>query len=274
MEDSLDMRSVAPTICKILGLRPPDSAKMGPIEEVARTMGHQERLAVVVIDAFGVSTWNAVRRETPTFNAIADRHLLHLRSVMPTITPVNFATMLTGAGPDAHGIRDRTEELILETIFDVMSEEGKSSATAARALSSLGILISPFADRPGIAESNLDADVCTCALKAMLDGVDLLWVQLLDVDDAGHKHGPTSSQGFSAARNADSHLREIANNAYKEGYGLVVLADHGQHTITMDDGSEAGSHGTDSDEDINVPFVWCTVEELKVALGLSSRGIG
>jgi predicted AlkP superfamily pyrophosphatase or phosphodiesterase len=241
---------------------------MGPLEEVVRTMGHQERLAVVVIDAFGMSTWKAVRRETPTFNAIADRHLLHLRSVMPTVTPVNFATMLTGAGPDAHGIRDRTEELSLETVFDVLREEGKSSATAARALSSLGILISPFADRPGLAESNLDVDVCACALKALQEGVDLLWVQLLDVDDAGHKHGPTSYQGVSAAGNADRHLREIVTSACKEGYGVVVLADHGQHTITVDDGSQAGSHGTDSDEDVNVPFVWCAIEELKGVLGL------
>lgn len=268
MEDCYDMRSVAPTVCKILGVRPPSSAETGPLEEVVRTMGHHERLAVVVIDAFGVSTWTAVGNETPTFNAFANRHLLQLRSVMPTITPVNFSTMLTGASPEAHGIRDRTEELSLETVFDVLREERKSSATAARALSSLGILISPFADRPGLAESNLDVDVCARALKALQEGVDLLWVQLLDVDDAGHKHGPTSSQGVSAARNADRHLREIATNAYKEGYGVVVLADHGQHTITRDDGSQAGGHGTDSDEDTLVPFVWCTVEELKGALGL------
>ena len=131
MEDCYDMRSVAPTICKILGVRPPSSVETGPHEEVVRTMGHQERLVVVVIDAFGVSTWTAIGKETPTFNAIADRYLLQLRSLMPTITPVNFATMLTGAGPDAHGIRDRTEELDLEHVFDVLREEGKSSATAA-----------------------------------------------------------------------------------------------------------------------------------------------
>lgn len=268
MAEGYDMRSVAPTVCGVLGVRPPSSADEEPLEEVVRTMGRQERLAVVVIDAFGASTWTAVRTETPTFNALANRHLLHLRSVMPTITPVNFATMLTGADPDTHGIRDRTEELSLETVFDVLREEGKSSATVARALSSLGILISPFADRPGLAESNLDADVCALALKALKEGVDILWVQLLDVDDAGHQHGPTSSQGVSAAGTADGHLREIASEAYRGGYGVIVLADHGQHTITKDDGSEAGWHGTDLDEDVYVPFVWCSPEELKLALGL------
>ena len=269
MADDFDMRWVAPTFCRILGVRPPKSAETGPLEEVVWTMGNQRRLAVVVIDAFGTSTWSATRAETPTFNALARRHLLLLKSVMPTITPVNFATMLTGANPESHGIRARTEELKLETVFDAMREEGRSSATAARDLSSLGILISPFADRPGIAESNLDEEVCSIAVDRLREGVDLLWVQLLDVDDAGHMYGPLSPQGVAAAGRDDGHLRRIAAEAYRGGYGLMVLADHGQHTITRDDGTHGGWHGTEAEEDVRVPFVWCKAEELKRALGLT-----
>jgi len=221
------------------------SAEVEPMEEVIETMGVVERLAVVVIDAFGVSTWTAAKMEVPTFNSLANRHLIHLRSVMPTITPVNFATMLTGAHPDVHRIRDRTEELTLETVFDVLREQGKVSATAARAVSSLGILISPFADRPCLAESNTDKEVCALAIEAMDELVDLLWVQFLDIDDAGHQHGPLSSESVAA----------------------MVLADHGQHTIVRDDGSIGGTHGTDLDDDIYVPFVWCTNKESGEAIG-------
>ena len=263
-----DMRSLAPTVCGVLGVRPPGSAEAPPFLEVVDSMGEMERLAVVVIDAFGVSTWTAARLETPTFNALANRHLLHLRSVMPTITPVNFATMLTGAGPDVHLIRDRTEQLRLETVFDVLRENGATSATAARALSSLGILISPFADHPGIAESNTDEEVTALALEALGKGVSLLWVQLLDVDNAGHAHGPLSPLGIAAAERADRHLREIAVKAYEEDYGVLVLADHGQHTVLNEDGSEGGTHGTYSDDDVYVPLVWGDPEELKGALGI------
>ena len=238
------------------------------MEEVIETMGVVERLAVVVIDAFGVSTWTAAKMEVPTFNSLANRHLIHLRSVMPTITPVNFATMLTGAHPDKHQIRDRTERLTLETVFDILHEQGRVSATAARAVSSLGILISPFADRPGLAESNTDKEVCTLAVEAMCERADLLWVQLLDVDDAGHQHGPLSSEGLAAAHQNDGYLREIAKTASSERYGLMVLADHGQHVIVKDDGSEGGTHGTDGDDDVYVPFVWCANRELREAIGL------
>lgn len=263
-----DMRSVAPTVCRVLGLHPPASTEVGPLEEVVGTMGVVERLAVVVIDAFGASTWAAARMEVPTFNALANRHLVHLRAVMPTITPVNFATMLTGAHPDTHRIRDRTERLDLETVFDVLRKHGGVSATAARAVSSLGILISPFADRPGLAESNTDDEVCALAMKAMGERADLLWVQLLDVDDAGHEHGPLSSEGVAAIHRNDSHLRVIAETASRNGYGLMVLADHGQHTIMRSDGSVGGTHGTDADDDVYVPFVWCTNRELREAIGL------
>ncbi len=262
------MRSVAPTVCRVLGIRPPASTEAEEMVEVVETMGAVERLAVVVIDAFGASTWAAARLEVPTFNAMANRHLLHIRSLMPTITPVNFATMLTGAHPDTHTIRDRTERLTLETVFDVLREHGRVSATAARAVSSLGILISPFADHPGLAESNSDVEVCALAVRAMEKKADLLWVQLLDVDDAGHLHGPLSSEGISAIHRDDAYLREIAETASRTGYSLMVLADHGQHTVLKSDGSAGGTHGTDSDEDVYVPFVWCTNRELREAIGL------
>ena len=262
----LDMRSVAPTVCRVLGVRAPSSAEAQPMREVVETMGVAERLAVVVIDAFGSSTWAAARREVPTYNALAERHLARLRSMMPSITPVNFATMLTGAHPDTHGIRDRTERLTLETVFDVLRERGKASATAARAASSLGILISPFADRPGLAGSNTDEEVRALAVEALEARADLVWVQFLDVDDAGHQHGPLSPESVAAAHGDDGYLREIAEEAQKGGYGLMVLADHGQHTVVKGDGAMGGTHGTDMDDDLSVPFIWCTNRELKGAL--------
>jgi predicted AlkP superfamily pyrophosphatase or phosphodiesterase len=269
MVEAYDMRAVAPTVCSILGVRHPRNCKVKPLLEVLETMGIQERLAVVVVDAFGVSTWTAARMETPTFNALANRHLLHLRSVMPTITPVNFATMVTGASPEVHLISTRDDDLVLETVFDVLRCYDKTSATAARALSSLGILISSFADQGGLAVSNTDEEVCSIAVDALKERVDLLWVQLLDVDDAGHEHGPLSSQGIAAAKRADAYLKEIVSEACKRGYALIVLADHGQHTITGDDGRKAGTHGTRMEEDVYVPFIWCGPDEAARAMGIS-----
>lgn len=215
----------------------------------------------VVLDAFGAHTWRAVRRLTPCFNSLHALHGAYIDSVMPTITPVNFATMLTGASPASHGVTNREQPLTLETLFHVLRGEGMASATAARAMSSNGILVSPHADRPGIAASNTDDEVTRIAVKALEDEANLLWVQLLDVDDAGHAHGPLSREGREAASRADSNLRKILATAHRMGYSAVVLADHGQHTI-MREGVVQGTHGTDMPEDVEVPLAWANDDEL------------
>jgi predicted AlkP superfamily pyrophosphatase or phosphodiesterase len=255
-----DMRIVAPTVCKVLGIRPPSSADSTFLPLVGDTMG-SKKLAVVIIDALGMSTWNNARELTPTMNTMETVHNTVIHSVMKTITPVNFATMLTGASPETHGITNREMPLGHETIFHVMREAGMRSATAARALSSLGILISPHSDKPGLAESNMDSEVTELAVSRMREGFNLVWVHLLDVDDAGHGYGPLSGEGMDAAARADGNLRVILEAARDNGYSVIVLADHGQH----DSGDEVhkGTHGTNMLEDVEVPFLWANNTELK-----------
>ena len=257
-----DMRVLAPSICRILEIDIPKNAETTDLPEMVGDMEGVKRLAVIVEDAFGVSTWEKAWDHSPFFNTLSALHYTHVSSVMPSITPVNFATMLTGASPEAHKIKDRTEKIELETIFDTMRAEGKTSGTAARRLSSLGILISPHADNPGIALSNTDQEVREIACRQINNHYDLVWVQLLDIDDASHKSGPHSFEAMKAVKRADNNLCRIAETAYREGYGVITLADHGQHSITKD-GRVEGTHGTDSYEDTTVPLVWCNQWDLQ-----------
>jgi len=259
-----DMTSVAPTVCRALMVRPPSSAEGSSIIEAAESLNQIEKLVVVVIDAFGVSTWEKAKENTPVFNKLRGVHGTVIRSVMPSITPVNFATMLTGASPETHGIRNREQPLRHENIFHVMRETGMVSATAARAVSSLGILISPYADKPGLAGSNLDSEVTEIACRMIDEEVNLLWVQLLDVDDAGHSYGPYSLESREAAAKADNNLMRILEAARVHGYSAIVLADHGQHPSSG--GPYKGVHGTTVPEDLNVPFLWASNTELREAL--------
>ena len=255
-----DMRAVAPTVCKVLGIRAPSSAQSSHLSQVVESLGTIEKLLVVVIDAFGVATWRKGREKVPTVNLVESIHGTVIHSVMKSITPVNFATMLTGASPDTHGITDREMSLRHETVFDVMRDKGLRSATAARGMSSLGILISPHADRPGIAESNLDIDVTDMAVERLMEGFNLVWVQLLDVDDAGHAFGPYSDESMEALVRADENLKRILVTAKENNYSVVVLADHGQHVSDSD--PSKGTHGTNMPEDIEVPFLWANNDEL------------
>jgi predicted AlkP superfamily pyrophosphatase or phosphodiesterase len=234
------------------------------MQEVVNTIRFTNRLAVIVLDAFGVSTWEKAMKQSPTINKLKSLHSIVIKSVMKTITPINFATMLTGASPETHGVTSREKPLRLETVFDVMREYNMKSGTAARATSSLGILISPNADRTGLAYSNLDIEVTQIAVSLLSEGLNLVWVQLLDIDDAGHTYGPYSIESMKAVLDTDNNLRTILEAARKNGYSVMVLADHGQHEA--DKGVYKGTHGTSKPEDVLVPFIWANNKELSTLL--------
>jgi hypothetical protein len=262
---TVDMTQLSPTVSTILHVRPPARAGAQPIAELVRDLEGCNRLAIVVIDALGLATWSAFRESTPCLNRLAQHHLLTLHAVLPAITPVNFATMATGAQPQVHKVKTRTDQITVETLFDVLREAGKSSAVAARTSSTLGILLARFADRPLLSTANLDEEVLALALQLLAeDHADFLMVQLLDVDDAGHAHGPQSAASGAAVASSDRHLGVLARELAARDYSLIVLADHGQHLAEPIDNDplHVGTHSGRLEADVLVPLIWARPEEL------------
>jgi len=247
------MTSIAPTVSKLLGIKPPAQSVGVEIKEVVKDLGSQEKVFVLAVDAFGVSTWERAKDLTPNFNKLAQKRLLHIRSVVPAITPVNFATMATGAPPEAHGIKDRSELLKLETVFHVAAKSSLTSAAAGRALSTVGMLLMRFAEHKCVAQSNTDEELNRLAIKTVREeSPNFMLMQLLDVDDIGHKDGLEGEEIRTAAAGADRHLGELIPHLAESGYALLVLADHGAHQV---DGK--ATHSGAVEDDLIVPLVWC-----------------
>jgi predicted AlkP superfamily pyrophosphatase or phosphodiesterase len=230
-------------------------------------MGPVQRLAMVVLDAFGLATWDYARDRCPTVNALAATGFwTTIRSVLPAITPVNFATMVTGASPRSHSIRARTERLEMETLFHVLRSEGRSSAAVGRALSTVGILLTPFAELRGVAESNEDSEVLSMGLGILQESEpDYLLLQFLAVDAASHQHGPFSPENALAVADTDAHLRALIGQLAAQDYGLLLLADHGQHTAPDEQRrpGHVGIHDGTVEEDVQVPLIWANSAELR-----------
>jgi predicted AlkP superfamily pyrophosphatase or phosphodiesterase len=252
------MVSIAPTVSRLLKVRPPAQSAGVVVDEIISDMGHHDRLAVVVLDAFGVATWKRYEELTPNFNLIASQHLLHVRSVLPPKTPVNFATMVTGAPSDVHRIRDRTEPLTVETLFHVLSEASMKSAAVGRANSTMGILLSRFADYRCIADSNTDEELVQLGAKVIQEkSPEYVIFQILDVDDTGHKAGLEGNEIREAVSAVDRHLGALLPHLAERGYGLIVLADHGAHQV-----GEKATHDGSSEDDLVVPLAWRSSEYL------------
>ncbi len=181
---------------------------------------------------------------------------LPLCSVMPSVTPVCFATMYTGTQPEVHGIR-RYEKPVLKTdsIFDALIRAGMKPAIVAESKSSMAMIYlekeMDYYIYDTIEEVNAKA-------KELIveDKYDFIAVYNGDYDSAMHKHGPEGEIPLEKLKlncKAFEEFAELIKENWKSHNTLIGFAmDHGCHEI---DG-ECGSHGLDMEEDLNIVHLY------------------
>ena len=183
---------------------------------------------------------------------------IYLSSVMPSVTPVCFGTMYTGAQPSIHGIQKYEKPIItIDTLFDRLIAAGKKVALITYAKCSLskiylGRNIDYFHfDEGGIEEVNAKA------MEVILrDEHDFIVIYNGNYDSVMHKNGPESANALAELR-VNDHVFGLISNLIKKHWKhhntLVGFAmDHGCHEI---DGG-CGSHGLDMPEDINIVHLY------------------
>lgn len=183
---------------------------------------------------------------------------LPLCSVMPSVTPVCFGTMYTGAQPSVHGIQKYEKPVIkIDTIFDALLRAGKKPVIVAYGNCSLAnIYLEREMDYfiyPTLDEVNAKA-----AEIILKDEYDFVVVYNGNYDSRMHKTGPESIESLGELR---ANVRTFAmfsamiKEHWKNHNTLMGFAmDHGCHEI---DGN-AGSHGLDMEEDLNIVHLYKT----------------
>lgn len=180
-----------------------------------------------------------------------------LATVMPSVTPVCFGTMYTGAQPEVHGIQKYEKPVItIDTLFDAMIRAGKKCALITYGKCSLGKIYLErdmdyyHFDVGGIAAVNAKT------MQVLLeDKHDFILIYNGNYDSVMHKMGPESPEALAELRlncHIFSVISDIIKNNWKHHNTLVGFAmDHGCHEI---DGG--GSHGLDMLEDINIVHLY------------------
>ena len=130
----LDVASVTSTVCELFGIPRPADCVAPPFSEVAAFAARRTvtKALVFAADAIGA---HMVRSYAEAFEPVA-RHAptsVEACAVMPSVTPVCFASMFTGAPPDTHGIRkSERPTLTCDTLFDALSRAGRRVAISGR----------------------------------------------------------------------------------------------------------------------------------------------
>jgi predicted AlkP superfamily pyrophosphatase or phosphodiesterase len=251
------MQSVAPTVAAVLSIPSPASAEAGYIEKTVVDLKGVKGVAVLAIDALGYEIFNHFKDCMPCLKSIFENNSATIRSIMPSITPVNFSCMVTGASQEVHKVKSLFSNIECETLFQVLRKNGMKSAGLGRKGYTGHELMGRYADysTEGKAESDEEVEkIFNDYLKT--EKPEFIIVQYGATDDQFHKYGPYSDKARDAVIKADLWLSRCIDNLKSEGYGIMILADHGQHNNDDKDSHLLGVHGGSTDEDCIVPFTW------------------
>lgn len=173
-------------------------------------------------------------------------------SVMPSVTPVCFASMYSGVMPSEHGIQKYEKPVLkVETVFDMFIKAGKKCAILSTAGDSISKI---FLERdmdyfiyPALSQVNKKA------LKLIKeDRYDLIVIYNGNYDSVMHAKGPEAKKSLRALRHNVAFYEKLVSAINKSMSGHNVFygfcPDHGCHLIDGD----RGSHGLDMPEDMNV----------------------
>lgn len=265
MESTLhyDLTMIAPTICRLAGLdMPPDMEGKQILDKVIAAAGEVlcgnriDKILIYAPDALGkvyFDRFPQVAEKLEKLTSIAVR----LQSVMPTKTPVCFASFFSGLYPAEHGITKYEKPVLkVRTLFDIFAGAGRKAAIVAVENSSIDLIfrgrnISYYSEK-------YDSEVSSRVIKLLkLDLYDLIVVYNQEYDDAIHRTTPYSRLALRAAGRHHRTFRmldRIVNRCWKDHDRLLLFApDHGVHLNTE---TGRGDHGLDIPADMELIHFW------------------
>jgi predicted AlkP superfamily pyrophosphatase or phosphodiesterase len=249
---------ITPTVCDLMDITRPALSTAGAfapvIERIKAKCGliRFDKCLIYAPDALGTLF---IGKHPEIFAAVRARapHAIELRSMFPPKTPVCFASMFTGALPEAHGIR-KPERPVLgcDTLFDSLIRTGKKPAIAAVKDSSIDQI---FRGREmDYFSEEYDPQVTTRALRLLKgDEHDFILAYHQEYDDSLHATTIESGRSLTAARNHAASFVELcaaAHDRWEQYNHLVIFTpDHGGHDEFV---TNHGTHGEDITEDMLV----------------------
>ena len=221
------------------------------------SFGAYKRVFIIGIDGAGRFIKDA---DTPNFDRIFKDGAVNYtaRAETKTDSGPNWGAILTGASirktklqNGTVGSLPRTSDTKYPTVFNIV-RQAMPDAELASFVHWNAVNFGIIENDIGVTEVNVTDDkALTDEICAYFDAGNqptLFFVQLDEVDGAGHGHGSKSAEYFEALERADGYLGSIYDAAQRNGLLddalFIVTADHG-HTVK-------GGHGHLSMRETNV----------------------
>ncbi|MBE6756609.1 MAG: hypothetical protein E7555_09155 [Ruminococcaceae bacterium] len=253
IRNSICLTSVAYTVSEIMGVEKSENSNPVLLSLAEKKLQGRKADRAVLYNPDAVALW-LYQKYTELFTdaVISSDIALPVLSVMPSVTPVCFASMYSGVMPSVHGIQKYEKPVLtVNTLFDTFIRAGKKCAIVSTARDSISCIFLEREMDYFIYESV--EEVNEKALQLIdEDAYDLIVIYNGNYDGTMHKFGPESNESISALKHNITFYKELTDKIKAQWKNHDVLygflPDHGCHEI---DG-ECGSHGLDMEEDMNI----------------------
>lgn len=263
MLNEISMDTVCASLAYAMGIEPPAhaAAPNAPLTDyVDQVLGGKKADRIVMYNPDAIGQWICEKYPALIREVVENTELeLPLRTVMPSVTPVCFGTMYTGAQPEVHGIQEYTKPVIkIDSLFDAMLRAGKKCAIVASRNCSLDLI---FREREMDYYSCTDCDeVNAVAARLILeDKYDFLVIYNGNYDFRQHRTGPEGLEALAELKcntRAFHTFAHMIEKNWKHHNTLLGFAmDHGCHEIPPKEKNGTiylGTHGDAIPEDLNV----------------------
>lgn len=262
-----NLTNFAATLSLTMGIAPPEGAAP-PVQWLAdqlrqRAGGPVERALVFHADA--VPRYVTERYAGLFAPVYAQTQLaLPFRAVMPSITPVCFASMYAGTDPQTHGV-DRFFQPILserlvqpsiwgDTIVDALVRAGRRVAVVTCSDGCIASMLYGRGAQLYIIPGDDDQAMYEKALEVVRSGnYDVVFLYQLSYDAAMHRCGPESPESLEVLDTLAKRFEVLARTARQSwsGHSLLTVfnTDHGAHLAP-----DGGHHGEDIPQDMELTW--------------------
>lgn len=223
---------------------------------------------IIIIGVDGLSVEGVTEAKTPRLHELMARGAwsLEARGVMPTLSAPNWASMITGAGPEQHGITSngvllqkmvtlpavcRDEDGMFPTMFEVLRMQRPDSRIAIfHDWPGFSDLVEKHA--PNVMQHERGADKTThAAIQYWKEKrPELMFVHLDNVDHTGHEYSWGSREYNKAVADADGFVGEFVDMLKDAG-----ALDSTYVLVTSDHGGKGREHGKNSLQEIQIPWI-------------------
>ena len=224
---------------------------------------------IVVIGVDGMSPNGLIHAHTPVMDDLMQNgaYTLNARGVLPTSSSTNWASMVSGAGPEQHGITSNGWERddyilppvvtgmedIFPTIFGVARGQIPDMKIGAiYTWKGFGRLIERSALDLDSPQSSDEATTQQAATYIQEAKPNFLFIHLDHVDHVGHSQGHKTVPYYESISHADEQIGTII-----EAVRTAGIFEEAVFIVSSDHGGIGYGHGGETIDEIEIPFIIC-----------------